>query len=168
VTTANKAGRCREYVDHESGGTSSARTSADVRRRPPRQFDLVMFWSLDRFSRRACPRPKPLERPTGYGVTGEAFTENTGLLRTVRDAVLSIWPTIAEAERVRPIGARLGAISNSGARGRRNTRTAAVSSWIGQRSQGLPPTDCLSAQSRRVGHQPRHGTSGDARGRYRP
>src|ERR1700694_1505907 len=41
-----------EYVDHESGGTSKRqhfqRLFADACRR---EFDLVLFWSLDRFSR---------------------------------------------------------------------------------------------------------------------
>src|ERR1700684_498947 len=41
-----------EYVDHETGGTSKRshlqRMFADAR---IRKFDLVLFWSLDRFSR---------------------------------------------------------------------------------------------------------------------
>jgi len=41
-----------EYVDQETGGTSKRahfqQMFSDAR---PRKFDLVLFWSLDRFSR---------------------------------------------------------------------------------------------------------------------
>jgi DNA invertase Pin-like site-specific DNA recombinase len=93
-----------EYVDHESGGTSKRqhfqRLFADASRR---EFDLVLFWSLDRFSREGVLATlQHLEKLTAAGVNWRSFTEeyldSCGLFR---DAVLSILATIAKQERVR-------------------------------------------------------------------
>jgi DNA invertase Pin-like site-specific DNA recombinase len=93
-----------EYVDHETGGTSKRphfqRMFADAR---ARQFDLVLFWSLDRLSREGVSATlNHLERLTAAGVNWRSFTEeyldSCGIFR---DAVLSILATIAKQERVR-------------------------------------------------------------------
>lgn len=93
-----------EYVDHESGGTSRRphfqRLFVDAR---ARAFDLVMFWSLDRFSREGVSATlNHLERLTGYGVEWRSHTEDyLDSCGIFRDAVLSILATIAKQERVR-------------------------------------------------------------------
>jgi DNA invertase Pin-like site-specific DNA recombinase len=93
-----------EYVDHETGGTSKRRRFQqmfeDARQR---KFDLVLFWSLDRFSREGVSATlNQLERLTAAGVNWRSYTEeyldSCGLFR---DAVLSILATIAKQERVR-------------------------------------------------------------------
>jgi DNA invertase Pin-like site-specific DNA recombinase len=93
-----------EYVDQESGGTSKRaqfqRMFSDAHLR---KFDLVMFWSLDRFSREGVAATlNHLERLTAAGVNWRSYTEeyldSCGLFR---DAVLSILATIAKQERVR-------------------------------------------------------------------
>jgi DNA invertase Pin-like site-specific DNA recombinase len=94
----------REYVDH-----LSARTA----KRPQFQalfqdarvclFDLVLFWSLDRFSREGVLETlQHLQRLNGWGVGWRSFTEEyLDSCGTFRDAVLSILATIAKQERVR-------------------------------------------------------------------
>src|ERR1700719_3732465 len=102
------------YVDHESGGPSkrqhSQRLFADASRR---EFDLVLFWSLDRFSREGVLATlQHLEKLTAAGVNWRSFTEeyldSCGLFR---DAVLSILATIAKQERVRRSERATAAIS---------------------------------------------------------
>jgi DNA invertase Pin-like site-specific DNA recombinase len=93
-----------EYVDHESGGTSKRthfqQMFVDAHQR---QFDLVLFWSLDRFSREGVSATlNHLERLTSYGVNWRSFTEEyLDSCGVFRDAVLSILATIAKQERVR-------------------------------------------------------------------
>jgi DNA invertase Pin-like site-specific DNA recombinase len=93
-----------EYVDHETGGTSKRphfqRMFMDAR---ARKFDLVLFWSLDRFSREGVAATlNHLENLTSYGVAWRSHTEeyldSCGLFR---DAVLAILAVIAKQERVR-------------------------------------------------------------------
>jgi DNA invertase Pin-like site-specific DNA recombinase len=90
--------------DDESGGTSKRthfqRTFVEAHQH---QFDLVMFWSLDRFSREGVSATlNHLERLTGYGVNWRSFTEEyLDSCGVFRDGVRSILATIAKQERVR-------------------------------------------------------------------
>lgn len=94
----------REYVDLESG-TSSARREfeelfVDARQR---HFDLVLFWSLDRFSREGVlPTLSHLQRLSDYGVAFRSLTEeyidSAGMFK---DAIISILATLAKQEAVR-------------------------------------------------------------------
>ena len=68
-----------------------------------RKFDLVLFWSLDRFSREGVLETlNHLQRLAAYGVGYRSFTEqyldSCGIFK---DAVLSILATIAKQERIR-------------------------------------------------------------------
>jgi DNA invertase Pin-like site-specific DNA recombinase len=68
-----------------------------------REFDCVLFWSLDRFSREGVYETlQHLQTLTLYGVGYRSFTEqyldSCGLFK---DAVISILATIAKQERVR-------------------------------------------------------------------
>src|SRR5947207_141816 len=68
-----------------------------------RRFDIVLFWSLDRFSREGVLETlNHLERLSSYGVGYRSFTEqyldSCGIFK---DAVLSILATIAKQERIR-------------------------------------------------------------------
>jgi DNA invertase Pin-like site-specific DNA recombinase len=92
------------YTDHVSG-KSSDRTGfqqlfSDAGRR---QFDLVLFWSLDRFSREGVLETlRYLERLTAAGVGWKSYTEqyldSCGIFK---DAVLAILAVIAKQERIR-------------------------------------------------------------------
>jgi DNA invertase Pin-like site-specific DNA recombinase len=67
------------------------------------RFDLVLFWSLDRFSREGVLETlHHLQRLAQYGVNYRSFSEqyldSCGIFK---DAVLSILATIAKQERIR-------------------------------------------------------------------
>jgi DNA invertase Pin-like site-specific DNA recombinase len=68
-----------------------------------KQFDMVLFWSLDRFSREGVLETlQHLQKLTANGV--EWFSYREEYLRSVgvfRDAVLAILAAIAKQERVR-------------------------------------------------------------------
>lgn len=93
-----------EYVDHASGGRSDRdafqRLFADA---AEKKFDIVLFWSLDRFSREGVLETlQHLQRLSNNGVDWWSLKEE--YLRSVgvfRDAVLSILATIAKQERIR-------------------------------------------------------------------
>jgi DNA invertase Pin-like site-specific DNA recombinase len=95
----------REYVDHVSGKTAEKRPQfqAMLAAAARREFDLVLFWSLDRFSREGVlPTLKHLEVLTSYGVAWKSYTEqyfdSCGIFR---DAVISIAATLAKQERLK-------------------------------------------------------------------
>ena len=94
-----------EYVDRVSGKQSDNRPQflrlfTDAGRR---EFDLVLFWALDRFSREGVLATlNHLNRLTDAGVGWKSFTEqyldSCGIFR---EAVLAILAAIANQERVR-------------------------------------------------------------------
>lgn len=68
-----------------------------------REFDLVLFWALDRFSREGVlPTLHHLQRLDSYGIAWRSYTEqyldSTGIFK---DAVISIMATIAKQENIR-------------------------------------------------------------------
>lgn len=95
----------REYIDRASAKRADNRGEfqalfADASRR---KFDLVLFWSLDRFSREgALATMQHLQRLNSHGVDWKSFTEqyldSCGIFK---DAVLSILATIAKQENIR-------------------------------------------------------------------
>jgi DNA invertase Pin-like site-specific DNA recombinase len=93
-----------EYVDLASGKTADRPEFQRLfRDAAERRFDLVLFWSLDRFTREGVLETlQHLNRLTSNGVDWWSFKEE--YLRSIgpfRDAVLSILATIAKQERVR-------------------------------------------------------------------
>jgi DNA invertase Pin-like site-specific DNA recombinase len=95
---------CREFVDHASGKRGDREQFvAMFEAASRREFDTVVFWSLDRFSREGVYATlQHLQRLTAYGVGFRSFTEqyldSCGLFK---DAVISILATIAKQERIR-------------------------------------------------------------------
>jgi DNA invertase Pin-like site-specific DNA recombinase len=93
-----------EYVDRASGKRSDREqfqklfTEASQRR-----FDIVLFWSLDRFSREGVLETlQHLQRLTQYGVNWRSFTEQyLDSMGIFKDAVLAILAVIAKQERIR-------------------------------------------------------------------
>jgi DNA invertase Pin-like site-specific DNA recombinase len=94
-----------EYIDKVSGSGKKARPQfqAMMLAASQRQFDVLLFWSLDRLSREGVmPTLQYLQRLDGYGVAWRSFTEqyldSTGIFK---EAVLAILATVAKQERLR-------------------------------------------------------------------
>jgi DNA invertase Pin-like site-specific DNA recombinase len=94
----------REYEDRASGkGADRDEFQEMFAAASRRQFDAVLFWALDRFSRQGVFETlQHLQRLTSYGVGFRSFTEqyldSCGMFR---DAVIGILAAIAKQERVR-------------------------------------------------------------------
>src|SRR5271167_276740 len=95
----------REYVGHESGAKGAdqrkqlGRLFADAARR---EFDMVLVWALDRFSRKGMASTvADLQRLSSYGVRFNSFSEPH--LSTdnelVRDVLLAVLASLAKLER---------------------------------------------------------------------
>jgi DNA invertase Pin-like site-specific DNA recombinase len=93
-----------EYVDHASGKRSDREQFQSMFSDASKhKFDVVMFWSLDRFSREgAFETLQHLQRLTAYGIgfrsLAEEYLDSCGLFK---DAVISILASISRQERVR-------------------------------------------------------------------
>jgi len=68
-----------------------------------RQFDVLLFWSLDRLSREGVlPTLTYLQRLTNYGIKWRSFTEQyIDSCGVFADAVISIMAVIAKQENIR-------------------------------------------------------------------
>jgi len=118
-----------EYVDRATGKHSDRdqfqRVFQDASKR---QFDIVLFWSLDRFSREGVRETlNHLERLTSYGVGWRSFTEqyldSCGIFK---DAVLAILAVIAKQERVRLSERTLAGLARARNQGRIGGRPRVV------------------------------------------
>jgi DNA invertase Pin-like site-specific DNA recombinase len=111
----------REYVDHASGKRGDREQFQQMfAAASRREFDSVLFWSLDRLSREGVYQTlQHLQRLTGYGVGYRSFTEqyldSCGLFK---DAVISILATIARQERVRLSERTIAGLQRAKAQGR--------------------------------------------------
>ncbi len=94
----------REYLDHESGSKAERPQFGQLLKdASQRKFDVVLFWSLDRFTREgALATLQHLNTLSGYGVAYRSLTEpyldSCGLFK---DAIIAILGTIAKQERIR-------------------------------------------------------------------
>ena len=93
-----------EYVDHESGGSSnrSAFTQmfADASKR---KFDMVLFWSLDRFSREGTRKTIfLLQQLDDFGIRYKSYSEqyidSSGVFR---DVIIALLACLALQEKTR-------------------------------------------------------------------
>jgi DNA invertase Pin-like site-specific DNA recombinase len=111
----------KEYVDIASGKNGDRqRFKALFGAASKREFDTVLFWSLDRFSREGVFETLTyLQKLTQYGVGYRSFTEqyldSCGMFR---DAVISILAVIAKQERVRLSERTLAGLATARAQGR--------------------------------------------------
>ena len=119
-----------EYVDRASGKRSDREQFLKMfEDASQRKFDLVLFWSLDRFSREGVRETlNHLERLTSYGVNYRSFTEqyldSCGIFK---DAVLAILAVIAKQERVRLSERTLAGLAKARKEGRVGGRPRLVS-----------------------------------------
>ena len=107
----------QEFVDKATGKRSDREQFQNLfSAASRREFDILLFWSLDRLSREGTVQTlNYLERLTGYGVDYRSFTEqyldSTGIFK---EAVIGILAAVAKQERVR-LSARLsGGADRSG------------------------------------------------------
>ena len=110
-----------EYVDRASGKRGDReqfqRMFVAASRR---EFDILLFWSLDRLSREGVVETlNHLQRLTGYGVNYRSFTEqfldSTGLFK---EAVIGILAAVAKQERVRLSERTIAGLQRAKAQGR--------------------------------------------------
>jgi DNA invertase Pin-like site-specific DNA recombinase len=110
-----------EYVDRVSGKHSERDQFQEMLAAASRrEFDVVLFWALDRFSREGVyVTLQHLQRLTSYGVGYRSFTEqyldSCGLFK---DAVISILATIAKQERIRLSERTIAGLERAKANGR--------------------------------------------------
>jgi DNA invertase Pin-like site-specific DNA recombinase len=93
-----------EYVDHASGKRSDRAAFLEMfDAASRREFDCLLFWSLDRLSREGVVQTlQHLQRLTACGVHYKSFTEQyLDSVGVFQDAVIGILATIAKQERIR-------------------------------------------------------------------
>ena len=93
-----------EFSDYKSGKTSDRKQFKNMLiAASKREFDALLFWSLDRLSREgALETLQHLQRLTAYGVAYRSFTEPyLDSLGAFRDGVISILACLARQERIR-------------------------------------------------------------------
>lgn len=94
----------REYSDYESGGTSNRTEFKQMfEDAGKRKFDLLLFWSLDRFSREGLLiTVNLLQQLESYGVQYKSFSElyldSAGIFK---DAIVGLIATLARMEKIR-------------------------------------------------------------------
>jgi DNA invertase Pin-like site-specific DNA recombinase len=94
----------KEYTDRASGKRGDrVQFQAMFEAASRREFDTVLFWSLDRLSREGVYETlQHLQRLTSYGAGYKSYTEeyldSCGIFR---DAVIGILATVAKQERIR-------------------------------------------------------------------
>ena len=133
-----------EYVDEKSGGTDNRKAFQQMfDDASKRKFDIVIFWSLDRFSREGVRKTiHHLERLESYGVTFKSYTEQyldgTGLFK---DAIISLLSCLARQEKVRLSERVKAGLAKSRAQGRVGGRPKIAQSIINKinalKSSGL-------------------------------
>lgn len=94
-----------EYVDEGISGSTDIRPAFQemFHAAERREFDLLLFWSLDRLSRQGVLETlQHLQRLTSAGVAYRSYTEqyldSCGLFK---DAIISIMATLAKQEKLR-------------------------------------------------------------------
>jgi DNA invertase Pin-like site-specific DNA recombinase len=110
-----------EYVDRASGKRGDREQFQKMfTAASKREFDCLLFWSLDRLSREGNVQTlNHLERLTGYGVNYRSFTEqfldSTGMFK---EAVIGILAAVAKQERVRLSEHTIAGLQRAKAQGR--------------------------------------------------
>jgi DNA invertase Pin-like site-specific DNA recombinase len=110
-----------EYVDRASGKRGDREQFQKMfLAASRREFDCLLFWSLDRLSREGTVETlNHLQRLTGYGVNYRSFTEqyldSTGIFK---EAVIGILAAVAKQERVRLSERTIAGLERARAQGR--------------------------------------------------
>src|ERR1700730_12111103 len=164
-----------QYVEHESGGKGveyRKQLDAMFTGASRRQFDLLLVWSLDRFSREGMAATVVhLQRLASHGVAFRSFTEEhlsteNELVRNILLATLSSLAklerekisqrTKAGLERARAKGKQLGRPKFSdGDRAKRKTALDTGDGWHAVSIAARIPYSTVKKHARALGYKPR-------------
>ncbi len=117
-----------EYVDRASGKSGDREQFQRMLEAAARRdFDCLLFWSLDRLSREGTVETlNHLQRLTSYGVNYRSFTEqyldSTGIFK---EAVIGILAAVAKQERVRLSERTMAGLQRAKSQGRLGGRPKA-------------------------------------------
>jgi len=131
-----------EYTDVASGSKADRDgLKAMFAAASKREFDLVLFWALDRLSREGVLETlRYLERLTAYGVAYRSYTEQFfDSCGVFKDAIVAIMATLAKQERVKRserTKAGLAVARNRGKRLGRPAKTVSTGQILALRSGG--------------------------------
>jgi DNA invertase Pin-like site-specific DNA recombinase len=165
----------REYVEHEKGGKGieyRKQLAAMFAGAARREFDVLLVWSLDRFSREGMAATVAhLQRLASHGVAFRSFTEEhlsteNELVRNILLATLASLAklerekisqrTKAGLERARAMGKRLGRPPfSAGDRYKLRTALETGDSWHAVRIAMRIPYSTVKKHARKLGYQPR-------------
>jgi DNA invertase Pin-like site-specific DNA recombinase len=164
----------REYVEHENGGKGveyRKQLAAMFAEATRREFDLLLVWSLDRFSRQGVAATVAyLQRLASHGVAFRSFTEEhlsteNELVRNILLATLSSLAklerekisqrTKAGLERARANGKRLGRPGFSDVdKQRLRTALDTGESWHAVSKKIRIPYSTVKKHARALGYKP--------------
>jgi DNA invertase Pin-like site-specific DNA recombinase len=173
----------REYVEHESGGKGAEyrkQLAAMFAGAARREFDVLLVWSLDRFSREGMAATVGyLQRLASHGVAFRSFTEEhlsteNELVRNILLATLSSLAklerekigqrTKAGLERARAKGKVLGRPKLSdGDRAKLRTALDTGDSWSAVSRRTRIPYSTVKKHARALGYEPRRHIIGGQR-----
>ncbi len=127
--TSEGWGVVHEYVDNASGKTADRPAFKGLFEDASRKkFDMVLFWSLDRFSREGVFETlQHLQRLSSHGVDWFSYREE--YLRSIgvfKEAVLAILAAIAKQERIRISERVLAGLNRARAKGKHLGRPKAA------------------------------------------
>jgi DNA invertase Pin-like site-specific DNA recombinase len=118
-----------EYVDHESGSKADRpQFKAMLTAASRREFDVLLFWSLDRLSREGALKTlQVLNQLAQWGVAYRSLTEpyldSAGMFA---DAIVALLATLAKQERVRLVERVRAGLDRARREGKRLGRPAKV------------------------------------------
>jgi DNA invertase Pin-like site-specific DNA recombinase len=164
----------REYVEHENGGKGleyRKQLGAMFAGAARREFDLLLVWSLDRFSREGMAATiGHLQRLSSHGVSFHSFTEehlstDNELVRNILLATLASLAklerekisqrTKAGLERARAMGKRLGRPKFSdGDRQKLRAARDTGNSWHALSIATRIPYSTVKKHARALGYEP--------------
>jgi DNA invertase Pin-like site-specific DNA recombinase len=165
----------REYVEHENGSKGLeyrkrlAAMFADAARR---EFDLLLVWSLDRFSREGMATTVGyLQRLTSHGVAFRSFTEEhlSTENELVRNILLATLASLAKLEREKISQRTKAGLERARAKGKvlgrpkfsnvdRDKLVAALEtgdSWHAVSTKTRIPYSTVKKHARALGYQPK-------------
>jgi DNA invertase Pin-like site-specific DNA recombinase len=171
----------REYVEHENGGKGieyRKQLAAMFAGAARREFDLLLVWSLDRFSREGMATTVGyLQRLASHGVAFRSFTEEhlSTENELVRNILLATLASLAKLEREKISQRTKAGLERARARGKvlgrpkfnygdREKLVAALetgASWHAVSRKTRIPYSTVKKHARQLGYEPRRAKAID-------